>query len=71
MYLSVLNEKGLVCMKERLYTKIDLNKIYEYADLPDKVSGRCDNCGGVKFKSSVGGGKFLRKCTNCGMKKNI
>jgi len=53
------------------YANIDLNKIYEYAHLPDKIADRCDYCGSVKFKSSVGGGKFLRECTNCGMKKNI
>lgn len=56
---------------EDKYANIDLNKIYEYKDLPDKIAGRCDNCGSVKFKSSVGGGKLLRECTNCGMKKNI
>ena len=56
---------------EDKYANIDLNKIYEYRDLPDKIAGRCDCCGSVKFKSSVGGGKFLRECTNCGMKKNI
>ena len=56
---------------EDKYANIDLNKIYEYKDLPDKISGRCDYCGSVKFKSSVGGGKFLRECTKCGMKKNI
>jgi len=57
--------------KEDKYTNIDLNKIYEYKDLPDKIAGRCDNCGSVKFKSSVGNGKFLRECIKCGMKKNI
>lgn len=56
---------------EDKYANIDLNKIYEYKDLPDKISGRCDYCGSVKYKSSVGGGKFLRECANCGMKKNI
>ncbi|KML27767.1 hypothetical protein [Priestia aryabhattai] len=56
---------------EDKYANIDLNKIYEYKELPDKIAGRCDNCGSVKFKSSVGGGKFLRECTSCGMKKNI
>jgi len=54
-----------------IYANIDLNKVYEYSEMPDKVSGRCDYCGSVKFKSSVGGGKFLRECTSCGMKKNI
>lgn len=56
---------------EDKYANIDLNKVYEYKDLPDKIAGRCDNCGSVKFKSSVGSGKFLRECINCGMKKNI
>jgi len=40
------------------YANIDVTKVYEYKDLPDKISGRCDNCGSVKFKSSVGGGSF-------------
>ncbi|PFI66508.1 hypothetical protein CN918_04090 [Priestia megaterium] len=57
--------------QEDKYASIDLTKTYEYSEMPDKKSGRCDNCNGVKFKSSVGGGKFLRECTNCGMKKNI
>ncbi|MFP7737450.1 hypothetical protein ACLHDF_29950 [Priestia aryabhattai] len=56
---------------EDKYANIDLNKIYEYKDLPDKISERCDYCGSVKFKSSVSGGEFLRECTNCGLKKNI
>ncbi|WP_374978708.1 hypothetical protein [Priestia aryabhattai] len=49
----------------------DLNKVYEYDELPDKKSGRCDNCDGVKFKSYVANGKFIRTCINCGMKKSI
>jgi len=49
----------------------DLNKVYEYAELPDKKSGCCDNCDGVKFKNYVANGKFIRTCTNCGMKKSI
>ncbi|WEA46788.1 hypothetical protein [Priestia aryabhattai] len=53
------------------YANIDVTKVYEYRDLPDKISSRCDNCGSVKFKSSVGAGKLLRECTNCEMKKNI
>nr|WP_080754508.1 MULTISPECIES: hypothetical protein [Priestia] len=57
--------------QEDKYTNIDVTKVYEYTDLPDKISCRCDNCGNVKFKSSVGGEKFLRECTSCGMKKNI
>lgn len=50
---------------------IDLTKIYEYSELPDNKSGRCDNCDGFKFKNSVSKGKFLRECLNCGMKKYI
>jgi hypothetical protein len=40
------------------YANIDLTKIYEYSKLPDKKSGRCDNCDGVNFKNSVGKGSF-------------
>ena len=36
--------------QEDKYTNIDLTKIYEYSKLPDKKSGRCDNCDGVNFK---------------------
>ncbi|GAB1803109.1 hypothetical protein OK414_09435 [Priestia sp. JV24] len=53
------------------YANIDLTKIHEYSELPDKKSERCDNCDGVNFKNSVGKGKFLRECLNCGMKKYI
>ncbi|MFK7678760.1 hypothetical protein ACI3ER_12020 [Bacillus sp. Wb] len=49
----------------------DLNKVYEYTELPDKKSGRCDNCDGVKFKNYVANRKFIRTCVNCGMKKSI
>ncbi|MEB2278346.1 hypothetical protein LAV82_30640 [Bacillus sp. ILBB4] len=45
--------------------------MYEYSELPDKKSGRYDNCDGVNFKNSVGKGKFLRQCLSCGMKKYI
>lgn len=51
--------------------KYDLNKIYDYKELPDKESGRCDNCGHSNFQSTVGNGKFIRECRNCGMKKSI
>jgi len=53
------------------YANIDVTKVYKYTELPDKISGWCDNCDSVKFKSSVGGSNFLHECTNCGMKKNI
>lgn len=49
----------------------DLNKIYDYKDLPDKKAGRCDNCDSVKFKSYVVNRKYIRTCVNCGMKKSI
>jgi hypothetical protein len=49
----------------------DLTIVYDYKDLPDKVSGRCDNCGNAIFKSSVSNNVFLRECRECGMKKSI
>lgn len=52
-------------------SEIDVTKIYKYEDFPDSTSGRCDNCDGVKFKSRVGNGEFIRECVNCGMKKSI
>jgi hypothetical protein len=55
-------------MEEKQQQEIDLDKVYEYAEYPDKVSGRCDNCNSVYFNSSVKGGVFLREC---GMKKSI
>ncbi|WP_441293650.1 hypothetical protein [Bacillus cereus] len=39
------------------------NKIYEYKEFPDRISGRCDNCGNSLFKSSVKDFVFLRKCS--------
>jgi hypothetical protein len=53
------------------YENIDLTKIYNYKDLPDKQSGRCDQCHHSHFKSTAKEGKFLRECRNCGMKKLI
>lgn len=49
----------------------DLDKVYDYKELPDKISGRCDNCGNALFKSSVKNFVFLRECNKCGMKKSI
>ncbi|WP_390207335.1 hypothetical protein [Bacillus toyonensis] len=40
--------------------KYDLSKIYTYIEFPDKISGRCDNCGNTSFKSSVKNFIFLR-----------
>ncbi|MFA1510027.1 hypothetical protein ACDN41_12425 [Priestia aryabhattai] len=52
-------------------TEYDLNKIYDYQDLPDKKAGRCDNCDSVSFKSYVANSQYIRMCNNCGMKKSI
>lgn len=51
--------------------KYDLSKIYKYTEHPDKISGRCDNCGNTAFKSSVKDFIYLRECRQCGMKKSI
>ncbi|MGG1215864.1 hypothetical protein ABE236_00065 [Priestia endophytica] len=56
---------------EDKYANLDLNKIYEYMELPDRISGRCDHCGNARFKTKVGNGQYLRKCVNCGLTKNL
>lgn len=53
------------------YNNIDLEKTYTYKELPDKQAGRCDNCDNSHFNSKVSDGKYLRECSNCGMKKLI
>ncbi|WP_050615205.1 hypothetical protein [Bacillus testis] len=53
------------------YNGYDTTIIYDYKEYPDKVSGRCDNCGEATFKSSVKDYVYLRECRNCGMKKSI
>ncbi|MFK7677249.1 hypothetical protein CN265_20035 [Priestia megaterium] len=50
---------------------MDFYKVYDYAQLPDKISGRYDHCNSAYFKSSVKGGVFLCECRECGMKKCI
>lgn len=50
---------------------IDLIKVYVYEEFLDKVVGRCDNCGYVKFKSLVKDFIFICICVKCGMKKSI
>ncbi len=70
----VFNGGGLESImdnKEDKYANLDLNKVYEYAELPDRISGRCDNCGNARFKTRVGNGQYLRKCTTCGLTKNL
>ena len=49
----------------------DFDKIYDFKEMPDKNSGRCDNCNNAHFKSSVGKWKFIRECSSCGLKKSI
>lgn len=56
--------------QENKYVTIGVTEIYEYTKLADKIAGSFDNCGGIKFKSGIGGGRFLRECTNCDMGKN-
>jgi hypothetical protein len=58
-------------MTEQNENQYDLTKIYDFKEFPDKSSGRCDNCGNSSFKSSVGQGKYIRECRQCGMKKSI
>ena len=56
---------------EDYYGTFDTTILYEYKDQPDIRSGRCDNCGNAKFKSSAKNYVYIRECVNCGMKKNI
>ena len=58
-------------MEEKQQQEIDFDKVYDYVEFPDKVSGRCDNCNSSYLKSSVKGGVFLRECRECSMKKSI
>lgn len=64
------NFRGVNTMNT-IYKHIDLSKIFNYTDFPDKHAGRCDNCNQSHFKSTVKEGKFVRECRNCGMKKQI
>lgn len=34
---------------ENKTVEIDLTKTYDYKDMPDLMSGRCDNCGNAHF----------------------
>ncbi|MFY2253211.1 hypothetical protein ACOSZH_25275 [Priestia megaterium] len=61
----------MINLEEIKEQEIDLDKVYEYAEFPDKVSGQCDDCNSAYFKSSVKGGVFVRECRQCGMKKSI
>ncbi len=66
MSLNLIKGDNMTDNKE-----IDLNKVYDYKDLPDKASGRCDNCDSTRFKSSVKDYIFIRECNNYGLKKSI
>ncbi|MBT2258379.1 hypothetical protein [Priestia megaterium] len=61
----------MINLKEIKEQEINLDKVYDYAEFPDKVSGRRDNCNSAYFKSSVKGGVFLNEYRGCEMKKNI
>ncbi|WP_142347248.1 hypothetical protein [Priestia megaterium] len=61
----------MINLEETKEQEIDLDKVCGYAEFPDKVSGRCDNCNSAYFKSSVKDGVFLRERRDCGMKKSI
>ncbi|WP_461672487.1 hypothetical protein [Priestia megaterium] len=61
----------MINLEEIKEQAIDFDKVYDYTEFPDKVSGRCDNCNSSYFKSSVKGGVFLRECRECSMKKSI
>ncbi|MED4400320.1 hypothetical protein [Metabacillus fastidiosus] len=65
------NEELLESNEQSDSLQYDLNKVYLYTELPDKSSGRCDNCDKAHFENSVKKGVFLRQCRNCGMKKII
>jgi len=49
----------------------DTSIVYDFKKFPDKVSGRCDNCGNPTFNLSLANGILLRECKKCGMKKSI
>lgn len=68
--MMLLDNEELI-EQEQIKPQYDLEKIYDYKDLPDKISGRCDNCGNAIFKSSVKNFVYVRECRNCGMKKSI
>lgn len=63
------NTSEMTDMEEK--QQYDLDKIYTYKELPDKIAGMCDHCGSSHFKSSRGKGIFLLECHKCGMEKSI
>ncbi|WP_394549264.1 hypothetical protein [Priestia aryabhattai] len=61
----------MINLKDIKEQEIDLDKVSDYVEFPDKISGRCGNCNSAHFKSLVKGGVFLRECRDGGMKKSI
>ncbi|PFI84000.1 hypothetical protein [Priestia megaterium] len=61
----------MINLKEIKEQEINLDKVYDYVEFPDKISGRCGNCNSAYFKSSVKGGVFLCECRDCVMEKSI
>ncbi|WP_430128281.1 hypothetical protein [Priestia aryabhattai] len=61
----------MINLEEIKEQEIDFDKVYDYVEFPNKVSGRCDHCNSAYFKSSIKGGVFLHECRECGMKKSI
>jgi len=43
----------VINLKEIKEQEINLDKVYDYVEFPDKISGRCGNCNSAYFKSSV------------------
>jgi len=58
-------------IEEKQQQEIVLDKVYDYAEYPDKVIGRCDNCNSAYFKSSVKDGVSSREYRQSGMKRSI
>ncbi|WP_121946098.1 hypothetical protein [Priestia megaterium] len=58
-------------VEEKEQQKIILDKVYDYAEFPNKVSVQGDNCNSSYFKRSIKRGIFLRECREFGMKKSI
>jgi hypothetical protein len=48
----------VINLEETKEQEIDFDKVYDYVEFPDKVSGRCDNCNSSYFKGSVKSGVF-------------
>ena len=43
----------MINLEEIKEQEIDFDKVYDYVEFPNKVSGRCDHCNSAYFKSSV------------------